>query len=262
MRAKALLAVAAGALLTLPALAQTATTPTVDDIIAKNIAARGGKDKIAALQTARVTGKMTMGPGMELPFVMEWKNPNRARLEFTVQGQTGIQAFDGTTGWSFMPFMGKAEPETMPAEQQADIEQDADFPGPLVDYQKKGHQVRLVGKREVEGTEAYDLEITLKNGNVVHELIDAESFLSIKKEMKRKQGDQEMELDQSIGNYKEVNGLMLPFSMDSHMKGAPAGSPGQTITIDSYDFGGSIDDGRFAFPKPAAKPEAPKPPGR
>ena len=237
-------------------LAASASAQTADEIIAKNLEARGGKDKIMAAEAVRITGKMTMGPGMEAPFTMEWKNPNRVRLEFTVGGQTGVQAYDGSTAWMHMPFMGKAEPEAMPAEQTADMEQQADFVGPLVDYQAKGHQVALVGKRDVEGTEVYDLQITLKNGDVVHELIDAETFLTIKQESRRKQGDQEMDFETSIGNYKEVGGLVLPHSIETRMKGAPAGTPGQAITIDTYDFAAQIDDARFAFPKPAAPPPA------
>lgn len=259
MRAKALLAVAAGVLLSLAAAAQT-----VDEIIAKNIEARGGKDKIDAVQTALITGKLSMGQ-MEAPFTIQWKNPNRIRMEFVVQGMTGVRAYDGTTGWMHMPFMGKANPEKMAEEDAADIAQEADFiAGPLVDYQKKGHQVKLVGKQDVEGTEAYDLELTLKNGDVVHQFIDAESYLTIKEASKRKQGDQEIEIETSVGNYKQVEGLMLPFSLESRAKGAPAGAGTQTITVDKYEFGPAIEDGRFAFPAAAAetKPEPVKPPGR
>ena len=244
-------ALMAGALIAVSASAQTA-----DEIIAKNLEARGGKDKIQSTQAVRITGKMTMGPGMEAPFTMEWKNPNRVRVEFTVGGQTGVQAFDGTTAWMHMPFMGKAEPETMPAEQTADMEQQADFAGPLVDYQAKGHQVALVGKRDVEGTEVYDLLITLKNGDVMHELIDAETFLTIQQERRAKQGDQEIDVETSLGSYKEVGGLVLPHSIQSKMKGAQG--PAQAMTIDAYDFAAQIDDARFAFPKPA-EPAAPKP---
>ena len=259
MRAKALLAAAAGVLLALPLAAQT-----VEDVIAKNIEARGGKEKLAAVQSARATGKMTMGP-MEVPFTLEWKAPNRIRQEFTVQGKAGVRAFDGSTAWMHMPFMGKADPEKMAEEDTADMAQEADLiEGPLVNYQQKGHQVRLVGKKDVEGTEAYELEITMKNGDVVHEFLDAETYLTIKQESKLKQGDQEVEVSTSVGNYQQVEGLMLPFSMSSSIKGAPAGAGGQSITVDKYEFGGSIDDGRFAFPAaaPAEKPPAEKPSGR
>lgn len=251
MRSRPLALAVASALLSLPAAAQT-----LDEVLAKNFAARGGKEKIQAVQSARITGKMLVGPGMEAPVVMEWKAPNRVRVEFVVQGQTGVQAYDGTTAWMHMPFMGKAEPEQMPAEAARDMEQQADFAGPLFDYAAKGHQVELVGKADVEGTEAYQLRVTLKNGDVIHEYIDAESFLTIKTEGKSKRGDQEIETETAIANYREVDGLVLPHSMETKMKNAPAGMPGQSITIDKYELGVEIDDGRFAMPAAAAKPAA------
>ena len=251
-RSRTLLLAAASALLALPASAQT-----VDEVIAKHLEARGGKDKLVAAQALRTTGKMTMGP-MEAPFTMEWKAPNRLRIEFVVQGQTGIQAFDGQSGWMHMPFMGKAEPEVMPAEAAKDVEEQADFLGPLVDYQSKGHQVELVGKTDVEGTEAYELKITMKGGDVITEYLDAETFLTIKQVRKAKRGDQEVELETTFGAYKEAGGLMLPHSLETKVAGAPAGVPGQSIAVDGYDFSAQIDDSRFAMPE---KPAAAKPAG-
>lgn len=258
MRSRALLAAAAGVLLALPAAAQT-----VDEVLAKHIEARGGKEKLAAVQSARATGKMSMGP-MEVPFVMEWKAPNRVRQEFTVQGKAGVRAYDGATAWMHMPFMGKADPEKMAEEDTADMAQEADLiEGPLVNYQQKGHQVRLVGKKDVEGTEVYELEVTMKNGDVTHDYLDAETYLTIKQESKHKQGDQELEVVTAIGNYQQVDGLTLPFSISSTIKGAPPGAGGQSITIDKYELGAAIEDSRFAFPGAAAadKPAAEKPPG-
>ena len=75
--------------------------------------------------------------------------------------------------------------------------------------------------------------------------IDAESMLEIKSESKRKRGDQELELESSLGDYKEVGGLMLPFSIEQKPKGAPQGS---TITIEKIELDVAIDDAIFAMP--------------
>ncbi|HZI63690.1 MAG TPA: outer membrane lipoprotein-sorting protein, partial [Thermoanaerobaculia bacterium] len=147
LRNKILTWAAAGLALGLAAHAQepattTAALPTVDEIIAKNLAARGGKDQILAKKSVRMTGKMA-GGGQEFPFTLQWKRPNRIRLEFTFQGMTGVQAYDGTTGWMVMPFMGKKDPEQMSADDLKQVEDQADFDGELVDYQQKGHQIEL-----------------------------------------------------------------------------------------------------------------------
>src|SRR3954454_20855336 len=106
---------------------------TADEIINKHLTARGGKDKIKAVQSARMTGKMVMGQGMEAPVTMELARPNKMRMEFTIQGMTGVQAFDGKGGWSVMPFMGKTEPEAMSTDDIKQAEDQADMDGRLVD---------------------------------------------------------------------------------------------------------------------------------
>ncbi|HEV8132790.1 MAG TPA: hypothetical protein VGQ81_16205 [Acidobacteriota bacterium] len=246
---------AAAAILTLPVCAQT-----VDEIIAKNIAARGGMEKLKAVKTMRMTGKMTVGPGIEAPVTMEQKRPNSMRMEFTVQGMTGVQAFDGTTGWMLMPFSGKKDPEPMTEEIAKEVAQQADFDGPLVDYKEKGNQVELIGKESVEGTEAYKLKVTVKNGSVRYYYLDKDSFLEIKAESKRMVRGTEVEAESVMGDYKEVQGLMMPHSIEAGAKGRPEK---QKVTIEKVEINPAIDDSRFKMPevkKPEAKPEEKKPP--
>ena len=119
-------------------LAPVAHAQSVDDILAKHYEACGGLAKMKAVNTLRVTGSMTMGPGMEAPFTMERKRPGMRRMEFTIQGMTGIQAFDGVKTWSVMPFMGKKDPEVGTDEDNKNAQDDADFDGALVDYKSKG----------------------------------------------------------------------------------------------------------------------------
>src|SRR5690242_19104870 len=104
--------VATLALVALCALSLSAAELTVDDVINKNIEAKGGITKLRAMNSCRFTGKMAMG-GMEAPFTMTKSRPEKMRVEFTIQGMTGIQAYYGTTGWMVMPFMGKKDPEAM-----------------------------------------------------------------------------------------------------------------------------------------------------
>jgi len=246
----ALVLVAAAAVLAAPA----ARAQTVDEIVAKNLQARGGKDKIAAVKTARATGRMTLGPGMEAPFTITWKKPGMVRLEFTIQGMTGVQAYDGTTGWSLMPFMGKPEAEKMSEEDMSHIQEQADWDGPLVDYKGKGHQVELVGKESVEGTEVYKLKVTKKNGEVVFELLDADAYLEIKEQGKRTMRGQEIEFETSMGDYKDVAGLMLAHSIESKAKGMPQS---QQLTFDKFEINIDVPDDTFKMPAP--KPAAPEP---
>ncbi len=246
---KCLLTLAGLALFTLPTSAQT-----VDELIAKHITARGGMDKLKAAKTMRLTGKLTVGPGMEAPFTLELKRPKNMRMEFTFQGMTGIQGFDGTTAWMVMPFMGKKDPERVPDEEAKETAEQADFDGPLVDHGTKGHKVELMGKDKVEGTDAYKLKVTLKSGDVRYIYLDAEYFLEIKSEGRRTVRGTEQEFESSLGDYKEVEGLVLPHAMEGGAKGSPMK---QKMTIEKVEVNPAIDDARFKMPevKPEPKPE-------
>src|SRR3989442_13681877 len=77
------------ALLATPLSAQTA-----DEIIAKYVKTIGGMDKIQAVTTLRRTGKFTGGGGFEAAVLQENKRPTKVREEFSLQGMTGINAYD------------------------------------------------------------------------------------------------------------------------------------------------------------------------
>ena len=221
---------------------------TVDEVIAKNVEAKGGMEKLRALKSMRLTGKMSMG-GMEAPFTMLKQRPESMRLEFTIQGLTGVQAYDGSAGWMVMPFLGKKDPEPMPGDMLKQMKEQADFDGPFIDYQKKGHTVELLGKEEIEGTPAYKLKLVTKEGAESTVYLDADSFLEIKMEAKQKVQGQEIEGETTFGNYQEVDGMLFPYSIEMKAKGAPAG---QAITVEKIELNPTFGADLFAMP--AAKP--------
>jgi outer membrane lipoprotein-sorting protein len=232
---------------------------TVDEIIAKNTQARGGMDKLKSVQSIKLTATMAMGPGMEAPGILFQKRPALARLEFTIQGLTAVQAYDGKNAWQIMPFMGKKDAELMSADEAKEVEEMAEIDGPIVDYKAKGNQVELLGKEKIEGTDAYKLKVSLKNGDVQTVFIDSDSFLSIREETKRTVRGSEQVYESSIGDYKEVNGIMFPFAIESGVKGS---QQKQKLTIQKIELNVPVDDAMFKMPPPAppapAKPEAPK----
>ena len=226
---------------------------TADDIIAKNVQARGGMDKLKSVKSIKTTATMTMGPGMEAPGVMVQKRPEMARLEFTIQGLTAVQAYDGSKAWQIMPFMGKKDAELMSADETKEMEETADLDGPLVDYKAKGNTVELLGKEKVEGTDVYKLKVTLKNGDVQTEFIDADSFLEIREETTRTVRGTEHNFESSIGDYKEVGGIIFPFAIESGVKGT---DQKQKITISKIELNLPADDAIFKMPPPAPAPPA------
>ncbi len=232
-----------------------ATAETVDEIVAANLEAKGGEEAWMAVETGRMTGNMRIvgGPAgaLEMPFVIEFKRPEMIRLEFSMQGMTGIQAFDGETGWTVMPFMGKTEPEEMAEDQVKELRNQADFEGVLVNYKEKGHTVELIGQEEVDGTPAYKLKVTRADGDVDYLFLDEEYFVEFKAESTREIQGNEMTVATVFGDYKEIDGLLFAHSMEMSFAG---GDAQQVITIEDIELGVELPDERFAMPEAAAAP--------
>jgi len=234
---------------------------TADEVIEKYIQAKGGREKIKAVKSLRFTATMSMGQGMSAPVVMELVPPgHKVRMEFTLQGMTGVQAYDGANGWQVMPFLGKTDPEALSGDDLKDIKENADLiEGPLFDYKAKGHKVEYLGKGDLEGTPVHKLKLTQKDGDVSTIYLDADSYLELKDEAVRNVRGQATDVENSFGNYKQVDGLTLAYSIETKIKGAPAP---QTITVDKVEVNPDIPAGRFDKPKvekkaPPAKPAAP-----
>ncbi len=223
---------------------------TADEIVAKNIEAHGGAAKLKAIKSMKATGKMEIGPGMQAPFTVTAQKPNDFRMEFTFQGMTGVQAFDGTEAWQIMPFMGKKDPDLMSADERDEMADNADMDGPLVDYAAKGNKVEYLGKDKLEGTDVYKLKITLKDGSIQTWYIDTDSNLEIRKDMERIVRGSPHKSTQVIGDYKEVEGVPVPFSME----GSDPDHPDQKMkmTMEKVEFNVPVDASIFKMPPKTA----------
>jgi outer membrane lipoprotein-sorting protein len=235
-----------------------ASAQTVDELVKKNIDARGGIQKLKAIKSIKATGKMTQ-QGLEIPLTLQQKRPAMVRMEITFQGKSFVQAYNGEIGWKIDPFQGSSEPEKVADDDLKDLEEQADLDGALVDYKEKGNTVELIGKEDMEGTPVYKLKLTLKKGDVRNIYLDAESYLDLRVTSKRKTPGGEIDIDQYLGNYKSVNGVLFPFSIESKVKGQTVNQ----ITLDKIEADVAIDDSVFKMPaKPQEKPkteEKPKP---
>jgi hypothetical protein len=232
------------ALFAAPLSAQTA-----DDIIARYVKTIGGMDRIQALQTLRRTGRFTGGGGFEAVVVQENKRPNRVRQEFSLQGMTGINAYDGRAGWKIEPWQGKKDPEALSEEELRDITEESDFDGPLINYQQKGNRVELVGTEQVEGTDAFKLKVTLANGDVRTYYMDTDYYVPIRIDTKRIIRGAEQETETSLGDYKQVAGVYLPYSFETGQRGSQDRGK---ITYQKIEANLPLDDQRFTQPGPGA----------
>jgi outer membrane lipoprotein-sorting protein len=215
-----------------PAAASSAQELTVAQILAKHYEAIGGEHH-QSVQTMKITGRSIV-MGMEAPYTRFAKRPNKTLLRIYVQDMTGVQAFDGETAWGYMPFMGQTEPAIMPPAQTQAILESAEFDGPLVHADKKGHTIELLGIEPVSGHDTYKLRITMKTGGVQTHYIDAETFYVTRVESAAG--------DAVFFDYRLVDGHPVPQVIEM------MGEMGeQIIYIDEVTFGVEIADSAFSM---------------
>lgn len=244
------------------ALPGAAAAQTTEEILAKVYAARGGLDKIRAVQAERVTGRISFGEDAEGPFVVELKRPLKMHMELTVQDKTMVRVFDGKShGWANNPFADKNDPEAMNEGELQNISEESDFDGPLVDYKSKGNEIELIAKDKekdkVDDREVWRLKLTTKGGEVRYYLFDTETFFLLKWEGKRKFNGQEFPVESYFHDYRDVDGVKFAFEIDS---GSSASDIKQKITIDKIELNPTLEESRFAQPSAPAPPPAPAAP--
>jgi len=219
---------------------------TADELISKNVEARGGLEKIKGIKTIRVTGKIKGFGGRVLGMGEEKVRPDLVRITATVQGMTAIQAYDGTTGWQVEPFGGKKDPELMGEDSLRDLLLDADFDGPLIDYKEEGSTVEYLGHDVVDGDDALRLKVTLKNGDIIYDYLDPDTFIEIRREIQQFIRGSVRERVESLGSYKPVGGVMFAFAIATGSRNNP---DAQTIALQKIEVNVNIDPADFALPE-------------
>jgi len=222
----------------------SASAQTVDEIIAKNIQARGGIDKLKAVKTLRMTGKINEG-GFRATVTQENRRPNKIREEFIIQGMAEVEASDGKTTWQVSPFEGRKDPNLVSADDAKGLLESADIDGQLVDYRNKDHRAELIGHDSFEGTDCYKIKLTMANGDVRYYYIDTDTFLELKIETERTIRGTVQYGEIILGDYEQVNGVYYPFAFDQGEKGSQFHT---RVTIEKVEVNVPIDDSRFAMP--------------
>ena len=230
--------------------AVAAHAQTVDEIVAKNLQAKGGAQKWQSVSTVKMVGKITV-QGKELPLTVYAKRPNLNRQEISLPDGNVVQAFDGTTAWLINPMTGSAEPQAVPGAAADMMKNSADFDGALINYKAKGHTIELVGKETLGDRPVLHLKVTMKGGLMQDYFLDAESGIELKTSaqvefgMAPGAGGQKQALDTEMSNYKAIDGIMIPHTVKQFMNGNQM----VEMSITSVELNTPIDNALFSMPK-------------
>ncbi len=227
-------------------IAASAQAMTADELVARNVSARGGMESLSAIKSLRLSGKMIIGGfGAEIDAVQIFKRPGAYRFEGTLQGMTLVQSYDGKEAWRISPFQGRKDPERTSADDAKELAEQADFDGGWVNATAKGNKLDYLGTEDVDGTEAHKLKVTLANGDVEYVYLDPDAFLVIRTLNQRTVRGVEQREETDYSDYEKINGTFVAFSTSS----GNAGDTQRTkFTVDKAEANATLDDATFAFP--------------
>lgn len=213
----------------------------LDKILKSHFKAIGQKnlDKITSMQAIGYASSM----GMDMPFTMNIKRPDKLKIVVEVQGAQMIQAVDGETAWSVNPMMGSSAPVELTGPEADGLKENADMDGQLWEYEKKGHQLGLDGTETVNGNECHVLKLTKKNGNTDYYYVDQESYLIHKVRTNTVSNGMPMEVEAFTSNYQEVNGYMMPFSTEQRVGGQTM----LNLELEKVETNVDMDDAMFSI---------------
>src|SRR5438445_615286 len=87
-----------------------ASAQTADEIVKKTLDARGGVEKIKAVQSERISGHVSFQQDMEGTVVVELRRTLKMHVEISFEGQKIIRVYDGkSSGWLINPFADRKE---------------------------------------------------------------------------------------------------------------------------------------------------------
>lgn len=233
-----------------PAAAQDAQS-----LVAKNLEARGGAAALDAIKNVSFQGR-TIFPG---DFEVTYKetrartgNGPADRVEFGLQGLDIITAYDGRGGWRVNPLQGRKDAEKMSADEARSLADASLIEGPLLASRSDGSKVTYLGRDDFDGTLAYKLKVTQKDGDEFTYWLDPDTYLEIKVDETRKIRGAESTTETELGDYEKIAGVYFPMSVESWSQGQS--NQRQRTIVASGSANGPVDAAYFAEPQGTAAP--------
>jgi outer membrane lipoprotein-sorting protein len=208
------------------------------DEIVKNYSAAMKSDKLAAVTSIKITGKMS-AMGMEMPMVMFMKNPNKIKVTYSFNGQDMVSVFDGVKGYTMNPMMGSSEPVELTGDQLAQVQKNSAFKNEVLNYFKEG-KLTLEGQENVNEIPAFKLKANTGT-SPIYMFLDKTSYMLVKTTSTVEQGGQSMNIDSYMTDYVDIQGVVLPKKTTAMANGMEAG----VITFDKIEVNIPMEDSVF-----------------
>ena len=222
---------------------------TLEEIVTRYEAARGGRERWRALRSIEMTGTFT-SISRQAPFTLRRKRPNLYRFDSQMIQKETVLAQDAQGPWWIYPLYGvdsAAKIEEAPVVVMT--ARDAEIEPALLGYQEKGHKVALGGRGDVNGQETVRLELTRSDGWVETWHLDPATYLEVAVDSKvfdYSQLPQEMQERAYFSDFRAAEGLVIPHRIEREY-----GARHTVTKVERVRVNPELEDGVFAMPAAA-----------
>jgi len=217
----------------------------INSLIAKNVEAKGGEDAWNKVSSLQMSGLMSLGQGVSVPYTIDQKRPLKMCMEYEFDKRRVVQCIDGDSGWQFLPYTGRNVPEAMSAEDVRAMADTASIDGMLLNAHARGIDIEWLGEVDVKGQPADKLKLTMPGGTVRWLYLDRETGLETKLEYTRMIRGKQHVVESLYSNWKAENGLLFPGRTDTQIVGD---TRSQFLVVDKIVVNPAIEDKRFEMP--------------
>lgn len=214
----------------------------LETVLAGYETAIGGAERWAAVEAMTVTGDYTSF-SLTFPFTIHRKRTLHYRFDHHLNSRPVVVAYDGAKAWQVHPFYGSEDPMVVPNNDSLVIRRDAAIDPVLLNPAAHGHQATLLEAGEVDGTPVYRIEVVRADSSREIWSLDRETFLPVMMTGSTYDFGGEVSLLTFFDDYREVDGVVLPFYVELEF-----GMRSRVYGVDAVTINPELPDSLFVMP--------------
>ena len=215
---------------------------TADEIIAKNVEAKGGKAAWQAIESIKMTGDFTAFSKVN-PFTLHRKRDNLYHLDHRLGDELAIIGYDGEIYWWENTFFQEGATKVTGEADLAVLLRDIEFETPMLTYPENGFEITVSEETELEGEAAIALSIDRGDGSEETWYLNPETYLEFARVSPGSDFGRPMPQTTYFEDFRDVNGAMVPHFTETQWY-----TRDRVMEVHAVEVNLEIDDALFRLP--------------
>jgi len=215
---------------------------TAEEIIAKNVEAKGGKAAWQAIESIKMTGNFTAFSKVK-PFTLHRKRDNLYHLDHMLGDELAIIGYDGETYWWENTFFQEGATKVTGEADLAVLQRDIEFETPMLTYPENGFKITLSSETDLEGEPAIALSVDRGDESVETWYLHPETYLEFARVSPGSDFGRPMPQTTYFEDFRDVGGAMI-----AHFSETQWYTRDRVMEVHDVEVNLDIDDALFGIP--------------